>query len=311
MFSGKDERALDADQQAGGAKAQLNTDLEKRVAERTSQLESVVAGLRTRNEEIEALVAVMSRELSEKEVRLREVYHRVKNNLQVVQSLLKMGARTLRSNDARQAIETAVQRVYVMAMVHEHLYQMPNLASLPLSAYLRDIVEGAIASNSEQPEHIQLRTDVDEIPVPLDFAIPLGLLANELVSNCLKHGLPRGRRGSICVSARIVPGAVRLVVHDDGAGLPRDFDAKTSASMGLKLAASLTDQLGGRLEFSSRNGCRVQADLARLYPSSESQQSRAPAAQLAPAAWMGEQNQQACTAKSLTREFTDPSYYLP
>jgi two-component sensor histidine kinase len=264
MSSDKDEAAFDADHLAGRVKGQSNSELEKRVAERTSQLESIVAGLRTRNEEIEALVAAMSRELSEREVRLCEVFHRVKNNLQVVQSLLKMGARTVRSGDARQAIETAVQRVYVMAMVHEHLYQMPNLASLPLSAYLRDVVEGAIASNSEQPEHIQLETDVDEIPVPLDFAIPLGLLANELVSNCLKHGLPHGRRGSICVSARIVPGAVRLVIHDNGAGLPQDFDAKKCSSMGLKLAASLTNQLGGRLEFTSRNGCRVQADLANL-----------------------------------------------
>jgi PAS domain S-box-containing protein len=296
--------------EAAQIKAQLHLDLEKRVAERTRQLESTVEELRAKNEEIEALVAVVSHDLSEKEVLLREVYHRVKNNLQVVQSLLKMGARTLHSGHARQAIETAVQRVYVMAMVHEHLYQMPDLASLPLSAYLRDIVEGAIASNSEQPELIQLSIDVDEIPVPLDFAIPLGLLVNELVSNCIKHGLPHGRRGKISVSARIVPGAVRFTIHDDGAGLPNDFDAKKSSSMGLKLAASLTHQLGGRLEFSSKEGCRVQADLARLCPPFEVEHATAQAGKPAPGVWTGELNQRAIAGKSLSREFTDSSYYF-
>lgn len=304
------KRAEEELHQAARVKAELNTDLERRVAERTSQLESTVGELRTKNEEIEALVAVVSHDLSEKEVLLREVYHRVKNNLQVVQSLLKMGARTVGSGDARKAIETAVQRVYVMAMVHEHLYQMPDLASLPLSAYLRDIVEGAIASNSEQPELIALSIEVDEVPVPLDYAIPLGLLANELVSNCLKHGIPHGKRGKISVSARAVPGAVRFVVHDDGAGLPEGFDARKTTSMGLKLAASLTHQLGGRLDFSSKDGCRVQADLARLCPQSEAQQSRAPLPQLPPALWNGEHPQKGITAKSLSSEFKDPSYYL-
>ncbi len=304
------KRAEEELHEAARVKAELNAELEQRVVERTRQLESTVGELRTKNEEIEALVAVVSHDLSEKEVLLREVYHRVKNNLQVVQSLLKMGARTLESSDARQAIETAVQRVQVMAMVHEHLYQMPDLASLPLSAYMRDIVEGAIASNSEQPELIQLSIDVDEIPVPLDYAIPLGLLANELVSNCLKHGIPHGKRGRISVSARTVPGAVRFAVHDDGGGLPDGFDAKKTTSMGLKLAASLTHQLGGRLDFSSKDGCRVQADLTRLCPQSEAQQSRVPISQLPPALWNGEHSQKGVTAKSLSSEFKDPSYYL-
>ncbi|MGA2048304.1 MAG: histidine kinase dimerization/phosphoacceptor domain -containing protein [Terracidiphilus sp.] len=247
-------------------KAQINADLGLRVAERTMQLATSLDELRAKNEEVEALVTVVSRDLSEKEVLLREVYHRVKNNMQVVQSLLKMGARTLRSSDARSAIETAVQRVYVMAMVHEHLYQMPDLASLALSDFLRDIVEGAIASNCERPAQVQLKLDIDEIPIPLDFAIPLGLLANELVSNCIKHGLPHGRAGTIFISAKIIPGAVRYAVQDDGPGLPENFDATTCPSMGVKLAASLAHQLGGHLEFSSNPGCRVQADLTRLCP---------------------------------------------
>jgi two-component sensor histidine kinase len=127
-------------------------------------------------------------------------------------------------------------------------------------------VEGAVGSNWERPDQVRLKFDIDEIPIPLDPAIPLGLLANELVSNCIKHGLRQGRAATISVSAKIIPGAVRFVVQDDGPGLPANFDAAATrcTSMGVKLAAILAHQLGGRLESISKPGCKVQADLTRL-----------------------------------------------
>jgi PAS domain S-box-containing protein len=206
----------------------------------------------------------MQASLREKEVLLREVYHRVKNNLQVVQSLLKMQARTMPEGETRSAIETTVQRVHAMALVHERLYQMKDLASLSLSTYLRDLFSGVVESNSLHPGQIEFRLDTEEIPLGLDLAVPFGLLANELLSNCIKHGFANGKKGTIAVSIRRVPGAVRLIVQDNGAGLPEGFDAAHTKSMGLKLAASLAHQLGGRLDFTSADGCRVQADLARI-----------------------------------------------
>ena len=306
------KRAEEELREAGRIKAQLNVDLEKRVAERTSQLESTVEELRRKNEEVEALVAMVSHDLGEKEILLREVYHRVKNNLQVVQSLLKMGSRTLQSNDARLAIDTAVQRVHVMATVHEHLYQMPDLAGLPLSEYLRDIVEGAIAANSEKPQLIQLELDFDDVPLSLDLAVPFGLLTNELVSNCIKHGIPPGRAGTIRISARSVAGTVRLIVEDDGVGLPEDFDAAKTSSMGLKLAASLAHQLGGRLEFSSSAGCRVYSDLTRVpVPAPRAEpQSVGVTVPIDPAKLTSGHKRKTGGHKSLTRPFTDPSCYL-
>jgi PAS domain S-box-containing protein len=292
------------------AQAKLARDLDDRVSERTRELEASVNEMRGKNNEIESLVAMVSHDLGEKEVLLREVFHRVKNNLQVVQSLLKMGARTLESSDARQAIETAVQRVQVMAMVHEHLYQMPDLSGLTLAAYLREVVEGAIAANAQESNQVQLQIDADEVPVPLDFAIPIGLLANELVTNCLKHGLPRGRRGRISISARKVPGAVRIAVQDDGPGLPADFDVTTSTSIGLKLAASLAHQLGGRLEFTSINGCRVQADLTRLSPKPDSRPPAGRTLPNPPASLLGALKAKATSAKTLSRPYIDPSCYL-
>jgi two-component sensor histidine kinase len=106
--------------------------------------------------------------------------------------------------------------------------------------------------------------DAVEIPLTLDIAVPFGLLTNELISNCLKHGLSHGRPGKIRVSVARIPGAVRFIVEDNGVGLPKDFDAARTTSMGLKLAASLAHQLGGKLEFTSCNGCHIQADFTRL-----------------------------------------------
>ncbi|MGA2537527.1 MAG: sensor histidine kinase [Terracidiphilus sp.] len=232
--------------------------------ERTVELAATVEELRAKNAEVEALAARVSSDLREKEVLLREVFHRVKNNLQVVQSLLRMSARTIESSVAREAIEMAVQRVRVMAMVHEHLYQMPNLASLSVPKYLRDVVEGAIASSSSEQDRVELQFEVGDMRMPLDLAIPLGLLANELVSNCLKHGIPQGQRGRICFIAESTPGGISLSVQDNGKGLAEDFDASKCKSMGLKLAASLAHQLGGKLAFSSNEGCRVEANLTRF-----------------------------------------------
>jgi len=258
------KRAEDHLRETNRIQGESAAELERRVAERTLQLEATVEELRRKNDEIEAFAGVVSQNLKEKEVLLREVYHRVKNNLQVVQSLLKLRARSLSDGDARNAIETSVQRVHVMAMVHERLYQMPDLTGLSLTAYLRDLAQGAIASHSERPDQIEFEMDAVEIPLSLDLAVPFGLLANELISNCLKHGLPHGRAGKIHVSVARIPGAVRFIIEDNGAGLPKDFDAARTTSMGLKLAASLAHQLGGTLEFSSGNGCRIQADFTRL-----------------------------------------------
>lgn len=195
---------------------------------------------------------------------LKEIHHRVKNNLQVVQSLMKMSARRLPDGEAREAIESTVERVHAMSMVHERLYQMPNLSALPLGDYLSDIFGGAIQSYSLAPSQVQLELDVEEILLPLDRAVPFALLANELISNCFKHGFPGDRRGTISVSVRRVEDAVQMVIEDDGVGLPADFDASKSNSMGLKLAMSLAHQLGGRLQFSSRNGCRIESDFTRM-----------------------------------------------
>lgn len=206
----------------------------------------------------------MEASLKEKEVLLGEIHHRVKNNLQVVQSLLRMSSRLLPPGEARTAADATIQRIHAMALVHERLYRTKDVASLSLSSYLNDLFRGAVASNSAPPGQIQLQLDTEEIPLTLDWAIPFGLLANELMANCFKHGFPNERRGTIEISIHRIDGVVRMVVTDDGVGLPEHFDAAACPSMGLKLAASLAHQLGGSLKFSNGKGCRVETELKRL-----------------------------------------------
>jgi two-component sensor histidine kinase len=239
-------------------------ELERRVAERTRQLEETVAELRRKNQEAQATAEMVARNLREKEMLLREIHHRVKNNLQVVQSLLKMRARLQPEGETRQAFDTTVERVSAMALLHERLYQTPHLEGLPLSTYVRDLYRDVSASNLLDPAQVHLRLDADDIPLQLDFGIPFGLLMNELLCNSLKHAFPNGRRGTISVSVRRVEGAVCMIVKDNGRGLPENFDPAASGSMGLKLATSLARQLGGTLAFSNSGGCCVQADLRRM-----------------------------------------------
>jgi PAS domain S-box-containing protein len=264
LTAGLEVRVRERTLQMEDAQARLATELEDRVQERTLQLEANMEELRRRNAAAEASAQIAARELQEKEVLFREIHHRVKNNLQVVQSLLKMEVRTLPPSEARAAIESMVLRVRSMAMVHERLCQMPGLASLSVAGYLRDIFEGAIASYSIQPGQIKFDLDAEDILLNLDRAIPFGLLANELISNSLKHGFPAGRKGTIAVSIHRMASAVRMVVRDNGIGLPMNFDAGSCKSMGLKLVESLAHQLGGAMLFTSKQGCHVQGDFTRL-----------------------------------------------
>ncbi len=240
-------------------------ELQSRIKERTWQLEAIADELRAEKEKLQGLVGTFRKKLEEKDVLLREVHHRVKNNMQVVQSLLKMGSRTITSGNGRDVIAAAVQRIEVMVTAHERLYQSSELASLTLPSFLRGIAEGAIAAYTDQANRLQLQIEADEIPISIENAILLGLLVNELISNCLKHGFSGDRGGKIFISACIISGTVRIVVQDDGKGLPLNFDASRSESMGLKLVESLARQLGGKVEFISNEGCRVQADLTRLF----------------------------------------------
>jgi PAS domain S-box-containing protein len=189
--------------------------------------------------------------LREKDTLLKEVYHRVKNNLQVIQSLLNLESRTLPEGNARAALTDTGNRVRAMALVHQKLYQSGSLASISLRDYVRDLLRQLQDSGSINPARITMKIAVSETEVGLDAAVPLGLLLNELISNSIKHGFPDDRRGTVSIHfARQGDGGV-LEVSDDGIGLPPGLDPEHTPTMGLKLAWGLARQLGGRLHMES------------------------------------------------------------
>jgi len=187
--------------------------------------------------------------LQEKIALLHEVHHRVKNNLQVVTSLLRLES----SRSAEPATKTVLKdmqaRIYAMALLHESLYRAGNFAWIDLGAYLKQLATQAFRSQAHQGGAVQLVLDIAAVKVSLDQATPCGLLVNELLSNALKHGFPEGRAGSVLLRSQ--PGEHSgwwcVSVQDWGIGLPDDFDLRQTQSLGLQLVSDLARQLGGTL----------------------------------------------------------------
>jgi PAS domain S-box-containing protein len=210
--------------------------------------------------------AATEQALAEKEILLKELYHRVKNNLQVVQSLLNLQRRALPDGVARVAIDQSVQRVQAIALVHEKLYQSGNLAAVSLRNYARDLMHQIAEANRTDGRVIKLHAEVSEVETGLDTAVPFGLLLTELISNCLKHAFSSRSSGDVWVRLVREEDGYRLTVADNGVGFPEDFDSTADTnSMGLKLATGLARQLGGKLQIGGNAGGAVlNALLTRL-----------------------------------------------
>ena len=188
--------------------------------------------------------------LREKEALLREVHHRVKNNLQVISSLLRLeGGRSVQP-ETQTVVDAMRARIRAMAMLHESLYRTDNFAAVDLAVYLRELSVQAFNAQLTRPGAIALQVDLASVSVTMEQAMPCGLMVSELISNSLKHGFPDGRAGAVRVSLQPgeAPAWWRLGVSDTGVGLPPDFDAKRQASLGLQLAGDLAEQIGGVLQ---------------------------------------------------------------
>ena len=199
----------------------------------------------------------LQRALAEKETLLKEVYHRVKNNLQVVQSLLSLQARGVGNETVRVAFAEMGQRVRAMALVHEQLYRAADLSAVVLQDYVRDLLHQMAAAHATDHEAVAISQQVDPIEVGVDVAIPLGLLITELVGNSFKHGFPSGGPGRIDVHIVREGQGFRVSVVDDGVGLPEQLDPARTRSIGLQLAQALAGQLGGELHFGPRPGAHI------------------------------------------------------
>jgi two-component sensor histidine kinase len=226
----------------------LNAELERHVATRTAELEVEVTERRQAEE-------VMRAALEEKKMLLEEIHHRVKNNLQIISSLLRLQGGYVENEKDRARFDECQTRVRTMAMVHERLYRSQNLASINFGEHVRDLVNMLASTYSQAAVEVQVFAEAESVSLKLDTAIPAGLIVNELVSNALKHAFPAGRRGTLKVSLHSpTPGQLLLSVEDDGVGLPPGFDWDQARSLGLRMVHDLARQIRGTLEVRQNGG---------------------------------------------------------
>ncbi|WP_231590783.1 sensor histidine kinase [Hymenobacter terrenus] len=236
------------------------------------QLETKQAEINLKNELLERLLGQKSKLLEEKEWLLKEIHHRVKNNLQIIMSLLNSQTAQLHDPAALSALKESQSRVQTVALIHQFLYQSDNLAKLVAAQYVQTLVN-YLHSMLSPNKGVRCVVEVEPIELDVDQAVPLGLILNELVTNALKYAFPGGRSGTIRVSLQQAAEAELLLeVADNGVGLPDSFQPQANNSLGLCLVYGLTGQLRGHLSFHNDNGCHVslRMPLTAIVPTAES-----------------------------------------
>jgi PAS domain S-box-containing protein len=191
----------------------------------------------------------------EKEVLLKEVYHRVKNNLQVVSSLINLQSRTVKNEEALKLLKQSADRIKAMALIHEKLYQSNDLVKIDFNSYIGNLADSLLYSFGIPLGQVKISLDINDIFLDIDRAIPCGLIVNELISNALKHAFPKGQRGNLDIRFNHDENEYKLMISDNGIGLPDGLNIKTSQSLGLQLVSGLVvNQLKGSISVQQNNG---------------------------------------------------------
>ncbi len=193
--------------------------------------------------------------IEEKDTLMKEVHHRVKNNLMIISSLLSLQSRYIKDEDARNIFKDSQNRAKAMALIHEKLYQSNDLKNINFTEYVKNLSNDLYNTYVLDKKNIRLKLDVENVSLDVETSIPLGLILNELLTNALKHAFPDDRKGEILVELGSEDnGKFRLVVKDNGIGFPEDLDYKNTSSLGMQLVISLTNQIEGELYLSRNNG---------------------------------------------------------
>lgn len=195
--------------------------------------------------------------IDEKTILLKEVHHRVKNNLQIISSLLNLQALQIKDEYIRGIFKESQNRVISMALIHEKLYQTNNMSHISFSGYLNELVQNIYRSYSIIDKSIDFELSLEEVDVNIDSSITLGLIVNEIVSNSLKHAFSGRARGTISIDLTTQDNILNLKVKDDGVGIPSDFDYKNTSTLGFNIILNLIDQINGKLIINTTNGTEM------------------------------------------------------
>ena len=232
----------------------IYAEVSTRLIKRNGRVEGILSILRDVTERKRAEEKIKA-SLEEKEILLREIHHRVKNNLQVISSLLNLQSGYMRDLTYTDMLKESQNRIQSMALIHEKLYQSTDLANIDVREYIQQLVLRLFHSYGIGAHKATFILDVDNVSLGVDTAIPCGLIINELVSNCLKHAFPGKRRGEITVALHARDGNIELTIADNGVGIPENLNLGNLNSLGLHLVTILVeDQLNGTLVLTREKG---------------------------------------------------------
>ncbi len=207
--------------------------------------------------------AALRASLKEKELLLQEIHHRVKNNMQVISSLLNLQAKLIDDPRAQEMFRQCQKRIRSMALVHEKLYRSPDMAGIDFQDYLHSLARTVYQDYQRLLGQVELKIELEPVNLNINQAVPVGLIVNELITNSLKHAFPEGRKGKIWVVMKKAEGnKVMLQVKDDGVGLPQELDPKRTESLGLMIVYTLAKQIDGRIELRREGG----TDFRIIFP---------------------------------------------
>jgi len=214
--------------------------------------------LEIKNKQIETRNEIINKSLLEKDLLVKEVHHRVKNNLQIISSLMKLQAAKSTSEEIRSSLNEAQDRINSMALLHQLLYRNNQMTSLLFNEYLEGLISQISSGFSLKSKSISIKTQILELELDLDTAIPLGLITNELVSNAYKHAF-NGKEGLIYVElSKLVKNTYQLKIRDNGSGLPANFDLHSNESLGLDIVCILSEQINAELKIYNDNGANFE-----------------------------------------------------
>lgn len=198
----------------------------------------------------------IKRSLHEKDMLVKEIHHRVKNNLTILSSLLNLQSSYIKDETSKNIFKESQNRARSMAIIHELLYKTEDLKRINFGDYIHTLTTELFRAYVAD-DRIKLNMDVEEVMVDINTAIPLGLIVNELVSNSMKHAFPENRRGTITIAFNLNEGVYSLVVADDGVGFPEDMDIQKTDSLGLRIVNMLTEQIEGDIKVERENGTKI------------------------------------------------------
>jgi two-component sensor histidine kinase/Tfp pilus assembly protein PilF len=219
--------------------------------------------LKAKRKENEEKKAVIQKALGEKEVLLKEVHHRTKNNLQIISSLLRLQSSSVEDKAALNVLDVCQDRIQAIALIHQNLYQSKDLGKVDLGSYIRSLANQQKIAFSNRDYDITVNIETNNVQLNLDTSVPLGLIVNELLTNAYKYAFVDSGKGEITVQAKgLEKDRYELHISDNGAGLPTDFDIKNAESLGFEIVKSLTEQLSGNIKHRSENGAHFDLEFS-------------------------------------------------